>query len=50
MKYNQLPFRSSDQRVFVADYKKMSILVGWQPNINSNLGINLLLNKITKKN
>jgi len=50
MLFKQLPFRKSDQLVFVANYKKLSILVDWQPNVNSKLGISKLLMESSNKN
>ena len=50
MLFKQLPFRKSDQLVFVANYKKLSILVDWQPNVNSKLGISKLLIESSNKN
>lgn len=39
MEYKQLPFRESDQLVFVADNSKALHLLGWNPEINTNEGI-----------
>ena len=34
MIYKKLPFRESDQKIFVADYSKINALTGWTPKIN----------------
>lgn len=39
MKYKQLPWRESDQKVFVADIKKAQEIIGWTPAVNSTEGI-----------
>ena len=39
MEYKQLPWRESDQKVFVADIKKAQEIIGWKPAINSKDGI-----------
>ena len=39
MKYKQLPFRESDQLVFVANNKKINELIGWTALITPKLGI-----------
>jgi CDP-paratose 2-epimerase len=39
MKYNQLPARESDQKVFVSDLSKTRNLIGWKPKISKNNGI-----------
>ncbi|MDP3150311.1 MAG: GDP-mannose 4,6-dehydratase [Ignavibacteria bacterium] len=41
--YNKLPARVSDQKVFVADNKKIISFVEWCPRVNKNLGIGNLL-------
>jgi CDP-paratose 2-epimerase len=43
MKFRQLPWRESDQKVFVADNKKISSLCNWQPQVSSSNGIKLVL-------
>lgn len=37
--YQKLPWRSSDQKVFVADTSKAHGLFGWRPRIDKNAGI-----------
>ena len=39
MEYKQLPWRESDQKVFVADIKKAHEIIGWTPMVNSSDGI-----------
>ena len=39
MKYDQLPPRESDQRVFVADLKKASDVLGWAPQVSARDGV-----------
>ncbi|MCP4179894.1 MAG: NAD-dependent epimerase/dehydratase family protein [bacterium] len=39
MDYEELPWRKSDQKVFVADLTKINSMVGWQPKINKEKGI-----------
>lgn len=44
IKYNQLPARASDQKVFVADTDKIYRFIGWQPKATKEDGIqNMLL-------
>ena len=43
MPYTQLPWRESDQKVFVADINKVKRVVNWKPNIVANEGINRML-------
>jgi CDP-paratose 2-epimerase len=39
MKYKQLPFRESDQLVFVADNTKITLVSGWKPIVKKEDGI-----------
>jgi CDP-paratose 2-epimerase len=39
LKYETLPFRESDQRVFVADISKAKKLLNWSPHISANDGV-----------
>lgn len=43
MDYHQLPFRSSDQLVFVADYSKATKLFDWQPKVTPEQGITSII-------
>jgi len=44
MKYDTLPWRESDQKVFIADNNKVSNKIKWVPKIDKNEGISNLLN------
>ena len=44
MNYNQLPWRESDQKVFVADYSKINNLIGWSPKVSKEEGIKMMTN------
>lgn len=43
MTYRQLPFRESDQRVFVADIAKVSSMIGWTPRVAKAEGIRKMI-------
>lgn len=43
MAYTKLPWRKSDQKVFVADIDKTKQSVGWKANIDKNIGIRMML-------
>lgn len=43
MEYKQLPWRESDQKVFVADIKKAQEIIGWTPKVNSEEGISKMV-------
>ena len=40
LKYKKLPFRESDQLVFIADNRKAENLIGWKAKTNTIDGIN----------
>ena len=44
MNYKQLPWRESDQKVFVADITKINKLINWKPEISKEKGIDIMLN------
>ncbi|MCX7648673.1 MAG: GDP-mannose 4,6-dehydratase [Elusimicrobiales bacterium] len=46
MKYKKLPFRESDQKVFIADITKAKKILNWTPKVNYNKGINYLFSWI----
>jgi CDP-paratose 2-epimerase len=46
LSYTKLPWRSSDQKVFVADIRKAKNLIGWEPRVNKDKGIAMMLNWI----
>jgi CDP-paratose 2-epimerase len=43
MKYTKLPWRESDQKVFIADNKKITDLTGWKPAVSYEDGIKSML-------
>jgi CDP-paratose 2-epimerase len=43
LNYSSLPPRQSDQRVFVADTTKIHRLLGWQPGVSIDEGLNRML-------
>lgn len=43
MQYTQLPWRQSDQKVFVADIGKASRLFQWEPKLNKDAGIDRMI-------
>jgi CDP-paratose 2-epimerase len=43
MTFNQMPWRESDQKVFVADINKISKLTNWQPNTTPRSGIEQMI-------
>ena len=44
MKYEKLPPRESDQKIFVADFSKLNQITGWKPEVSKtwNMGDDLL--------
>ena len=44
MSYTQLPWRESDQKVFVADIEKAQKIIGWFPKVSKNDGIKKTIN------
>ena len=49
MEYTQLPWRESDQKVFVADIQKAKDIIGWQPEVSAEQGICNMLNWLNKQ-
>ncbi|MDK2977664.1 MAG: CDP-paratose 2-epimerase [Bacteroidales bacterium] len=43
MEYRQLPFRESDQLVFIANNKKINDFINWKSNVNPEIGITNIL-------
>ena len=43
LNYIQLPWRYSDQKIFVADIKKINNMCGWSPKVNKFEGINKVI-------
>ena len=48
MQYTQLPWRESDQKVFVADINKAAIFFNWKPKTTKEEGLNLMINWLIK--
>ncbi|GHV65463.1 CDP-paratose 2-epimerase [Bacteroidia bacterium] len=49
MVYKQLPWRESDQKVFVADIAKAKRLIGWEPKVSKEAGIAKMVNWLQSK-
>ena len=49
MEYTQLPWRESDQKVFVADIQKAKDVIGWVPNVSAEGGITNMLEWLDKQ-
>lgn len=43
LEYTEIPWRESDQKVFVADITKAKRIIGWQPTVNARDGIRAML-------
>lgn len=43
MKYNKLPWRESDQKVFIADITKIKAMIGWEPKVSKEEGISKMI-------
>lgn len=41
--YTKIPPRQSDQKVFIADFVKAEKLIGWEPEVEKNNGIKMML-------
>lgn len=50
LQYTQLPARSSDQKVFVADVEKIKSKIGWFPQVSSKEGIIKMVEWIERMN
>ncbi len=48
MIYKRIPPRDSDQRVFVANYKKIQNLINWKPKVNKEEGIRMMINWLSE--
>lgn len=48
LKYDKLPPRESDQRVFVADVAKASRLLGWKPKVGSQEGVARMMQWVSR--
>ena len=49
LQYTKLPPRESDQRVFVADFRKMRELSGWVPRVSAQDGVSQMLSWVTSQ-
>ena len=47
LKYDIIPIRKSDQKVFIADTSSLSEITGWKPEINKLEGIKKMINWIS---
>lgn len=43
MNYTHLPPRESDQKIFIADIKKIQVKIGWRPFVSAEDGLNKML-------
>lgn len=50
IKYEELPFRISDQKVFIADYRKIEKFIGWSPKVSKEEGIRKMIQWAINKN
>jgi CDP-paratose 2-epimerase len=50
MFYKHLPWRESDQKVFVADTAKVECLIGWKPQVSKETGLVEMLNCLQNNN
>ena len=48
LKYDILPVRSSDQKIFVADVSKLKNTIGWAPKVSPREGVVDMVNWLTK--
>lgn len=49
MQYTKLPSRQSDQKVFVADIKKIRDRIGWVPNVSAREGIASMIDWVKRR-
>lgn len=50
LEYNKLPWRQSDQKVFVADITKAENLYGWKPLVSSQSGVLKMIEWVSSLN
>jgi CDP-paratose 2-epimerase len=48
LRYEKLPWRKSDQKVFVANLEAISGSIGWQPKVDPETGVGLMLDWVAK--
>jgi CDP-paratose 2-epimerase len=49
LKYEKLPPRESDQKVFIADISKAERIIGWKPKVDAIVGIRKMLQWVETK-
>lgn len=49
LKFTKLPFRESDQRVFVADISKAEKIIGWRPLVTSRAGVTQMVDWVSQQ-
>ena len=49
MKYKINPMRVSDQKVYISDISKIKEAINWKPEINIDLGIDIMLDWVKVK-
>lgn len=49
LRYTKMPPRESDQRVFVADIRKIRELCGWMPKVSTQDGVSRMLSWVTSQ-
>jgi CDP-paratose 2-epimerase len=47
--YTKIPWRQSDQKVFVADVRKVKALLDWEPTVDKNNGVKTMLNWVLQE-
>ncbi len=47
MHYRMIPVRESDQKVFVADIRKITAMIGWEPKVSKEEGIKKMIAWLT---
>ena len=48
LEYTELPPRQSDQKVFVADIKKIHSKIGWEPKVTASEGVKKMIDWVKK--
>lgn len=47
--YTKIPWRQSDQKVFVADVRKVKALLDWEPKVDKSNGLKTMLNWVLQE-
>ncbi len=50
LNYTKLPFRESDQKIFIADLTKINTYLNWTPSIDKQQGISMMLEWMRSQN